>query len=84
MSMKKDFVPRKASFVQAQHSLEAAYAALKRITPADPKRNILTTIQAKIVHARRRVRREYQKACREFENKNRRLARKEAVLNDSK
>lgn len=84
MSMRKDFVQKKASFVQAQHSLETAYAALKKIAPNETRKTIVSTIQAKIIHARRRVRREYQKACREFEDKNRRMARKEELLNDFK
>jgi len=77
--LKREFVFQKASFVRAQHSLESAYAALKKFTVDAPGKSAIANIQGNIVQARRRVRREYQRACREYDAKQNRRNRKELL-----
>lgn len=77
--LEQEFVFQKASFVRAQHSLESAYAALKKITAGSSRKATIANIHRNIVQARRRVRREYQKACREYNAKQERRRQKKLI-----
>ena len=83
-SSKKEFVGTRKSIHQAQIALEAAYTALKRTMNFDPsspkKHQTPELIKNRVFQARRRVRREYQRAIHAYEERVKRerpLSRKE-------
>ena len=77
------FIKKQSSFVAAQHSLEAAYAAMRKIIVAQdsaegkPEEYLLKAINQRFINARRRCRREKRRATKTFEEKVRMLKRKE-------
>ena len=83
-SSKKEFVGTRKSIHQAQIALEAAYSALKRTvnfeTTEKSKQKTPEMLKNRVFQARRRVRREYQRAIHAYEEHVRRerpLSRKE-------
>ena len=83
-SSKKEFVGTRKSIHQAQIALEAAYSALKRTvnfeTTEKSKQKTPELLKNRVFQARRRVRREYQRAIHAYEEHVRRerpLSRKE-------
>ena len=83
-SSKKEFVGTRKSIHQAQIALEAAYSALKRTinfeTTERSKQKTPELLKNRVFQARRRVRREYQRAIHAYEEHVRRerpLSRKE-------
>ena len=83
-SSKKEFVGTRKSIHQAQIALEAAYSALKRTvnfeTTEKSKQKTPELLKNRVFQARRRVRREYQRAIHAYEEhvkRERPLSRKE-------
>ena len=70
-SSKKEFVGTRKSIHQAQIALEAAYSALKRTvnfeTTEKSKQKTPEMLKNRVFQARRRVRREYQRAIHAYE-----------------
>lgn len=75
------FIKKQSAFVTAQHSLEAAYAALRKNmqihAETDGEEYLLKAINQRFINARRRFRREKRRATKTFEEKVRILKRKE-------
>lgn len=82
---KDEFIQTRAGIHQAQRTLEAAYSTMKRtlqwekITGIDAVQSP-TILRGKILQARRRMRREYQRACRAYEEKTSRKRSNEKCL----